>query len=217
MPRRRRGSFIGPGFFGLAIAGLCVPALAGATTLQSTATSGGNDPIFAQLTIDDSVVPGSLTFSLTMAGDADNVRIKGFASGFLTDSLLPDVTVTGEDVKRVLMNLTGDDAPPASCTSCDIALKLRKRGADPVATFTVTHATQSLGLDQVAGQDFVVLVGRKFGQRDEQHTFFFVGRKEYSLLEGEIGVTLPIPEPSTALLVALGLGGLTLAGRRSER
>jgi PEP-CTERM motif len=66
------------------------------------------------------------------------------------------------------------------------------------------------------GQDFAVLLSVKgaYNTQGMEHGFFFRDRKMV-VLEGVLSLT-PIPEPSTAVLLVLGLAGLSLGERRTR-
>ena len=201
-----------------------LPGLAAATTINATAvSSAGEDPFSARLTIDDAITPGSLVFSIAVNGDDSKIKIRGFAAGVLDGTLLSGVTVLGGNVKESFLNLgqnmLGTHPVDPSCTTCDLSVSFKKpvKGAtDRSVSFTVSDAAGPLGLSAFQGQDFAVLLQVKGAQnvKGVQHGFFFHDKKMV-ILEGSM-VTSPIPEPSTALLLALGLAGLSVGEKRTR-
>jgi hypothetical protein len=79
-------------------------------------------------------------------------------------------------------------------------------------TFTLAHATVDLTFDLSCGQDFSVKAS-KIRMYDGESRGRSRGIK-HVLLEGR--VPNPIPEPTTAVLMVLGLGGLSLSGRSQK-
>ncbi len=200
-----------------------LPGLAAATTVTATAVgSDGDDSFSALLTIDDAITPGSLVLSVAVQGDDSRIKIKGFASGLANNLVLSGLSVVGDDVKRSFFNMPEDEEGPRpidpNCTTCDLVVSFKKPaqgGTDRSVSFTLSHATQSLELGAFANQDIAVLLQVKgaYNSRGEQLGFFFRNRK-MMILEGEIGDIGTIPEPSMALLLGLGLAGLSIGERR---
>jgi len=210
----------------LALLGLgLMPDLAGAATATATAVgSDGDDSFSALLTIDDAITPGSLVLTVAVQGDDSKIKIKGFASGLVNDLMLSGLSVVGDNVKRSFFNMPEDNEGPRaidpSCTTCDLVVSFRRpaKGApDRSVSFTLSHATQSLELGAFANQDIAVLLQVKgaYNSRAAEHGFFFRDRK-LMVLEGEIGDINPIPEPSMAILIGLGLAGLSAGQRRAR-
>jgi hypothetical protein len=75
-------------------------------------------------------------------------------------------------------------------------------------TFTLTHETEDLTLALLYGQDFSVKASKirlaELNSKGKPRSLKNV------ILEGR--VPNPIPEPTPAVLMALGLGGLSYAG-----
>ncbi len=201
-----------------------LPGLAAATTINATAvSSAGEGPLSARLTIDDAITPGSLVFSIAMIGDASKIKIRGFSAGVLDGTSLSGVTVLGENVKESFLNLgqnmLGTHLVDPSCTTCDLSISFNKpvKGAtDRSVHFTLSDTAGPLGLSAFQGQDFAVLLQVKGAENVKglQHGFFF-NDKKMVILEGSI-VNSPIPEPTTALLLTLGLAGLSVGEKRTR-
>lgn len=197
------------------------PGMATAATMTSTATSTGPDEnISAVLTVDDAITPGSLVFSIAVDGDDSKTTIKGFASG-LTDGALNGVTVLGSDVTRSFLNLgegtLGNNPIDPACTTCDLVVSFRKpaRGdTDRSVQFTVSDSMGPLVLSRLQDQDFAVLLKVKgdYNRRGAEYGFFFRDSKMV-ILKGSMDLT-PVPEPSTAILLVLGLAGLSAGAHR---
>lgn len=200
------------------------PMTATATTISSLATSTvGTDVYSALFTVDDSTTPGSLVGSIAVQGDDSKIRIRGFATGLLDSLSLAGVSVVGEDVKQALVNLGGNllgthSVDPA-CRTCDLVVTFNKQAkGDPDRSvgFTISSTGAPLTLAALTDQDFAVLLQVKgaYNSRGVEHGFFFRDRK-LVVLEGTTGLN-PIPEPSTAIMLVLGLAGLSLGERRTR-
>ena len=95
---------------------------------------------------------------------------------------------------------------PGSACPCDFGLKFPARTGTSV-TFTLTHETVDLTLGLFYGQDFAVKAAKI---RTENGSGKSKGIKS-AILQGQVPNV--IPEPTTAVLMVLGLGGLSYAGR----
>jgi hypothetical protein len=100
-------------------------------------------------------------------------------------------------------NLNGGGSP----CPCDVGVEL---GAPGIArddlrtvTFTLSHATASLDMSFLASQEFGVRATS-------------VGKGKCRDGSSKLSGILPVPEPGTALLIGLGLAGLSAAGTRSR-
>jgi hypothetical protein len=76
-------------------------------------------------------------------------------------------------------------------------------------SFTLTHATVDLTLDLFYGQDFAIKAA-KIQTANGTSNGKSKGLKT-AILQGQVPNV--IPEPTTAVLMVLGLGGLSYAGR----
>lgn len=181
---------------------------------------------------------GNIEVTLTVNdGIAD---LRGFFLNIGDFSLLDGLEVTGDDVtgfevaKRGVINLThgvnlnGGGSP----CPCDIGVAIGTPGAgkdDIFRTTFVLDAAADLVLDDFAGQLLGVRVTSAGnvddGFKDPKHDpkdpkdpkddFKDEHRGGSAKLIGQIpDPIVPVPEPSTAILVALGLGTLAFAGRR---
>lgn len=223
---RRKG--IGAGLVSSIATFALLPGMAAAATIQGTATgTDGSDSFTALVSVDDATTPGSLVFSLSIQGDDSNVKFKGFGSGLIDSASLADLTVVGSDVKSFFFN-TGQQPqkpgqPPIdpSCTSCDMIVRFNKppkNSTDKSVSFTVSSATQQpLSLADFSNQDVAVLLQVKgaWNTRGAAKGFFFHDKK-MMILEGRIGDSSTIPEPTTAVMLLLGLVGLSLGERRTR-
>jgi len=201
------------------------PDLAAAATASTTASgTDGGDSFSALVTVDDAITPGSLVLTVAVQGDDSKIKIKGFASGLADAIVLSGLSVIGEDVKRSFFNMPEDDEGPRpidpACTTCDLVVSFKKPvlgATDRSVSFTLSHATRSLELAAFSNQDIAVLLQVKgaYNNRAAQHGFFFRDKK-LMVLEGAFGDIAPIPEPSMAILIGLGLAGLSLGQRRAS-
>jgi hypothetical protein len=191
---------------------------AGAATVTATATSGGSHPVDGTVTIDDGIDPGNLVITLDL--DVPKGELRGFLAQFADESLIKGMSVDGypnraSQFKEDKIGKAGKSqglGQPGSACPCDFGLKFPSNTGTSV-TFTLTHKTQFLTLALFSGQDFSIKASKirldELGSNGKP-----MGIKNV-ILEGR--VPSPIPEPTTAVLMALGLGGLSYAGgsRRS--
>lgn len=199
------------------LAGLGLASAAGATIVTAPATSVSGPAITGSITIDDGVDPGNLRITLTL--DVSKGSVRGFMAQLGNESLIPGMSVIGANGFKFDANDVGKSkkakglGQAGSACPCDMGVNFSARTGNSV-TFTLTHATQDLTVGLFYGQDFAIKasnirlsnVSRMSGRgRGESN-----GIKQ-ALLEGQI--PNPIPEPTTAMLMALGLAGLSYAGR----
>jgi hypothetical protein len=186
---------------------------AGAATVTATATSTGSHPVEGTLTIDDGIDPGNLVITLDL--DVPRGDLRGFLAQFADESLIDGMSVVGypnrasqfrEDRIGKAAKSRGLGQPGSACP-CDFGLKFPSKTGTSV-TFTLTHETEDLTLALFYGQDFSIKASKI---RLEELTSKGKPRSlKNVILEGS--VPNPIPEPTTAVLMALGLGGLSYAG-----
>jgi PEP-CTERM motif-containing protein len=176
--------------------------------------------------LDDS--GGNISVTLTVnEGVAD---LRGFFLNIGDFSLLAGLSVTGDDVTGFVVeddgvinlkhgvNLNGGGSP----CPCDIGVAIGTPGTgkdDVFSTTFVLDADADLTLDAFAGELLgvrVTSVGSGDGDiKDPKDDFKDGPRNGSAKLVGTIpDPIVPVPEPSTALLIALGLGALGYAGRR---
>jgi hypothetical protein len=205
-----------------------LPGMASALFVNGTATgTDGSDTFTANVQIDDAVTPGSLVFTVSVQGDNSKIKIKGFGSGLIDTANLADLTVVGDDVKKHYFGIdqapNDDGQPPVdpSCTSCDMIVHFNKppKGAtDKSVSFTVSSLSQQpVPLSAFSNQDIAVLLQVKgaWNTRGAEKGFFFRDKK-MMILEGTLGEETAIPEPTTAVMLMLGLAGLSLGERRTR-
>lgn len=194
----------------LAVLGLATSARAA----TATATSGGARPLDGTLTIDDQIDPGNLVLTFTL--NAVQGDIRGFLAHVADESLIPGLSVVGfnnrssqfrEDHIGKASKSQGLGQPGTACP-CDFGLKFPARTGQSVS-FTLTHASVDLTVDLFYGQDFAVKAA-KIQTSNETGRGRSKGIKS-AILQGR--VLSPIPEPTTAVLMFLGLGGLSVVGR----
>jgi hypothetical protein len=186
---------------------------AGAATVTATATSTGRHPIDGTLTIDDGIDPGNLVITFDL--DVPRGNIRGFLAQFADESLISGMSVVGypnrasqfrEDRIGKAAKSRGLGQPGSACP-CDFGLKFPARTGTSV-TFTLTHETEDLTLALFYGQDFSVKASKI--RLEDLNSKGKPRSLKNVILEGR--VPSPIPEPTTAVLMALGLGGLSYAG-----
>ena len=186
---------------------------ASAATVTATATSTGSHPADGILTIDDGIDPGNLVITFDL--DVSQGDIRGFFAQFADESLINGLSVVGfpNRESQFRKDRIGKAAKsqglgqPGSACPCDFGLKFPAQMGTSV-TFTLTHETEDLTLALFYGQDFSVKAS-KIRLQELSSNGKPRGLKNV-ILEGK--VPNPIPEPTTAVLMALGLGGLSYAG-----
>ena len=190
---------------------------ASAANVTATATSTGGHALDGTLTIDDGIDPGNLVITFTL--NAPRGDIRGFLAQVSDESLLSGLSVVGynnrsSQFREDRIGMAGKShglGQPGSACPCDFGLKFPGQTGTSV-TFTLTHATADLTLDLFYGQDFAVKASKIRMDDDELH-----GRSrgiKNVILQGR--VPNPIPEPTTAVLMVLGLAGLSFAGRSQK-
>jgi hypothetical protein len=194
---------------------------AGAATLTTFLGPFTGDPAVVQITLDD-LGPGSgdIEVRVEVIASPSVGDIRGVFLNVADDTLLAGLTVTGSDVTDFLTrldtpgqqgitnlgngnNLNGGGSP----CPCDIGVEIGSPGIgkDDVfaTTFVLSNATRTLELADFDGLPVGVRltsVGLLGGAR-----------------EGSSKLFSTVPEPSSAALLALGLGGLARRGARRTR
>jgi hypothetical protein len=195
-----------------------LPSLAEATSVSATATPFYGAPVNVTLTIDDGIDPGNLVITLTVDPGVNTGDLRGFYAHIADETLLSGLSVSGPDVTASVFSANnvsnvgvGARVPPKgdSPCVCDFGIAIGQpyvNGDDfQTVTFTLSHATEDLTIDLFANQSFAVRlngVGPPSGSRSD-----------YAKLSGLVVV----PEPTTAVLMLLGLAGLSGAGSRIRR
>lgn len=200
--------------FGLASA-------AGATIVTAPASSISGTPITGSITIDDGADPGNLKITLTL--DVTKGSVRGFMAQLGDESLIPGMSVIGAKGFRFDANDIGRSkkahglGQAGTACPCDMAVNFSAKTGNTV-TFTLTNKTHDLTVGLFYGQDFAIKASNiRFANstRSSSHGGHDDNRGiKQALLEGQ--VPNPIPEPTTAMLMALGLAGLSYAGRRPQ-
>lgn len=194
-----------------------VPSLASATIVNSTATSFLGEPMTASLTVDDESQAGDLVITLSIDAGPLTGDLRAFYAHVADESLLSTgSTATGADVTDSLFAANSvsflgpgtqvpDLLPGCGFPGCDFGVQFGTFGIgnDDIqsVTFVLSHATTDLTVDWLANLDFIVKLENVGAPKGD--------RSGFSKLSG----TVVVPEPSTAIMMLLGLTGLTLAGR----
>lgn len=182
-----------------------------ATTLEASASPFTGDPLTVSILIDDERDPGNLVIELAVDGGGNTADLRGLFAHVADESLLTGLSVLGDDVSPLIAsadgvinpgrgnNLNGGGSP----CPCDLGIEIGSAGIgrDDIqsVTFTLTHATESLDVSLFDGQLFGVRatsVGASDGPRNGSSKLFGV-----------------VPEPTTAVLMMLGLAGLSARRR----
>lgn len=199
-------------FFSL---GLASSASAASITTLLSSTYGA--PLTGSITIDDAIDPGNLVITATL--DAARGDVRGVLAHVVDESLLDGLSIVDANRRAVRFD---EDAVgrasksqglgrPGSACPCDFGIKFSAKTGTSVS-FTLTHATQDLTIALFYGQDFAVQASNIRLEEDGARGRGRSRGVRHALLEGRMPT--PIPEPTTALLMGLGLGGLSLAGSR---
>lgn len=201
---------------------LTLGTAASAATISAPLSSTYGPALTGSITIDDGIDPGNLV--VTAYVDAASGDVRGVLAQVANESLLSGLSIIGASSRAVRFDANdvgkagksrGVSRSGAACP-CDFGIRFPAKTGTTV-TFTLTHETQDLTIALFYGQDFAVQAS---GLRIENELNRGRGRGRghgirHALLEGR--VPNPIPEPTTALLMALGLGGLSYAGRSTGR
>ncbi len=192
---------------------------AGAATVSAPANSIKGKPVTGSITIDDAIDPGNLVITLNL--DAIKGNVRGFLAHVADESLLAGLSVVGVDEKSFHFDANdigkskkgrGKSGSGTACP-CDLGIGFSAKSGTTV-TFTLTHETQDLTVGLFYGQDFAIKAnGIKVASATRGGRGYANGIGS-SVLEGRI--PNPIPEPATATLMALGLAGLSYAGRAKQ-
>ncbi len=192
---------------------------AGAATVSAPANSIKGKPVTGSITIDDAIDPGNLVITLNL--DAIKGNVRGFLAQVADESLLAGLSVVGRDEKSFHFDANdigkskkgrGKSGSGTACP-CDLGIGFSAKSGTTV-TFTLTHETQDLTVGLFYGQDFAIKAnGIKVASATRGGRGYANGIGS-SVLEGRI--PNPIPEPATATLMALGLAGLSYAGRAKQ-
>lgn len=201
-----RSSPLRLGFLGaLLLLSTALASVASAAIVEASADPFTGDPLSVSITIDDEADPGNLVITLAVDEGGNTGDLRGFFAHIADESLLGGLSVTGTgitqsefDANNVINlgggnNLNGGGSP----CRCDLGLEIGTpgMGSDDYqsVTFTLSHASESLDVSLFSEQYFGVRA-TSVGQDGS--------RGGSSKL---IGV---IPEPSTGVLMMLGLAGL---------
>ena len=214
-PSRTR--FLGMVIAALFVTGLVVqPDLASATQISATATTFSGASLAVTATIDDTSDPGNLVITLVVEEGGKTGDLRGFYANITDEQLLPGLSVSGPEVtssifdaNNVIRLSRGNDliADGTPCL-CDFGVEFGVEGIETgddfqSVTFVLSHISKDLSLSLFEEQTFGVRatsVGPATGLREAS-----------SKLKGQFPV---VPEPSTAILMLLGLTGLSAAGSR---
>lgn len=213
----------------LAFAGLIgLSSAASAATVSAPLTSVFGPNVTGTLTIDDAASPGNLVITATI--DAADADVRSVLGEVADESLLGGLSIIGAKSRNVrfeadavgLINRGRSPNNHGSACPCDFGIRFSGKDPGTSISFTLTSNSGPLSLALFYGQDFAVQVTgvQQYGiegKSREGHNEIGHGRRgwgiRYSLLEGRI--PNPVPEPTTALLVGLGLAGLAVGGRRA--
>lgn len=207
-----------PALCGALLACLGLASAAGAASITAPLTSTQGAPISGSITIDDGAKAGKLVITARL--DSAQGDVRAILAQVADESLLEGLSIEGarrrnvrfeaNDVGKVRyskgLGLTGNACP------CDFGIRFPARRGNEVS-ITLAHATQALTIALFFGQDFAVAASNIRTEAGGNGNGV-----RHALLEGRI--LSPVPEPGTALMMALGLAGLSArrpgASRRAD-
>ncbi|MEZ4334864.1 MAG: PEP-CTERM sorting domain-containing protein [Myxococcota bacterium] len=191
-----------------------------AATITAPLSSTFGYPLTGSVTIDDGIDPGNLV--ITAQIDAQRGSVRGLLAHVADESLLDGLSIVGAGRRayRFDANDVGKAAKsrglgrPGSACPCDFGIRFSAREGTSV-TFTLTHDTEALTIALFYGQAVSLQASNirvDDGYRRNGKSRSKGIRK--AVLEGTFPT--PVPEPTTALLMGLGLAGLAYTGRRPQ-
>ncbi|MCP4906528.1 MAG: PEP-CTERM sorting domain-containing protein [bacterium] len=195
-------------FFVLASAADTASALSKTIDLSSPDAPG----LEASLTIDDMLEPGSLSVTISLISMFEATGdVRGYIMNFSDGDLFPLLGATGADVYASHFSRSARDGN--FCVPCRLRVDLGDEGPyEPTglqeASFMISHPSIPLSLAGLTGEDFRVVIGVDSPGGDDQESSSSVVK-----LKGKIPT---VPEPSSAILMLLGLTGLSVTARRLE-
>ncbi len=201
--------------FAMPLGASAISSGGGSDSNGGTAETFTGDALSVSINVDSSSDPGNLVITLSVAGDDMIGDLRGVFFQVSDESLLDGLSVVGtgitssqfaaNSVKNLGQgsNLNGGGTP----CPCDIGIEIGTPGIGKddfqSVTFTLMHTSEILDgsfLNQQAFGVRVTSVGDPDGKRDGSSKL--------------IGV---VPEPTTAILMLLGLAGLTIVGTPGAR
>lgn len=197
-------------------------APAGALSLADAVGGMGFASTDGSLTFDefDAVVTGNLSPDLSnyeLVAVDQGFRLVGpvgVADGEIGDILLSYSVVTADSLVIAGASLYANVRAIGSGSQANVAEDLFGAGQDPIASLFV-FATGGGGFDPTDAAAFEPVASLRMVVKDIQvKSAGPAGIAAISIVEQTFAV---VPEPATVLLVALGAGGLLVAGRRRQR
>jgi hypothetical protein len=184
------------------LAVVALPLVSGAATISATATPFTGDSLSVTLEVDDAEDPGNLVITLSVDG-GDIGDLRGLFLNVTDESLLSGLSVSGHEVTESAYsansvinlgggnNLNGGGSP----CPCDIGFEFGSPGIGhddlQSVTLTLSHAAEELDVSLFSDETFGVRATSVGDSRNGSSKLISV-----------------VPEPSTAMLMLLGLGGL---------
>lgn len=216
--RCKPSSLLFPTLFSLI--GLAFASAASAATISAPLSSTYGPALTGTITIDDGADPGNLV--ITAQVNAAKGDVRGVFAHVANESLLSGLSIVDASYRAVRFDANDVGKSERShglgrngkACPCDFGIRFSAKTGTTV-TFTLTHATQDLTIALFYGQDFALQASGLRLQNELSRGRSRGHGVRHALLEGRI--PNPIPEPTTALLMALGLGGLSYAGRANGR
>ena len=199
----------------LFMAALVASGIATAGTISSTLVEFTGTDASVTVTLDDMTDPGNIVITLDVNVDPNTGDLRGFFLDISDDLLLSGLSITGSEVTQTQFsansvinlgggnNLNGGGSP----CPCDIGVEIGLSGIGggddfQTTTFTLSHTSESLDLSMFLGENVgarLTSVGLPGGSRGGS---------------SKLGGMVPVPEPSTAVMLSTGLVGFAMAQRK---
>lgn len=193
-------------------------AIAASADIEPLAFRGATGAA-VRVMVDDATESGGIQITLELAENGYVGDLRSFYAHVTDESLLPGLVVSGEGVTRWDVGAnsvrsvgkgTSAMADGSPC-NCDLGIAIGIpgwKGDDRRSiTFVLSHVSEDLNLSHLEGEAFAIRVNKvgKVGGK----------RRGKSKLSGVMASSVTVaPEPTTAVLMMLGLAGLASVGRR---
>jgi len=191
------------------------PSLADAATYEADLLDPDGSGYGASVLIDDASDPENLTISIDSLPEGAGGDIMAFSITYDVAAYHPAMTVSGSDVGSFRTWFSGasrEEPCPCNVLSNFGGSDLFELTGLTSTSFSIAHPTEELTLEALAGATVRIFIGFSLDQLDAPGKVIKGVRA--LKLDGEIQ---PIPEPSTAALMLLGLMGLAGGSRRLEQ
>ncbi len=191
---------------------LVLPSLASAasTTLTLSDTIGAG--VDVTIHADDGVDPGNIVITLSLESTGAAASLQSLHWFTNDDDLYPGVSSSGDDVQFNLFHAENNGT--ASPCRCNLIAGFEEDYLGTASglqetTFVISHSTLALSLANLSETQVrvaLIIDAPNAGTNGEP----------WNKVRGHFSDLTVIPEPSTAILMLLGLGGLSAVSRREN-